>query len=281
MPIALDNRRSGLLCLEERLKFMRFLGENKAPIVFPQFSPQGSLYETTLFEPHLWVGYSMEIAPGRNKNEKAWDPVFFRIWGQTIGMLHRLAQQYPEWEASVDPDSGEEFLTWHEEWDVFHNWCQDDEVKLKWVEIKSQLEALPITRDSFGFIHNDPHIWNLLVDGTRVTLLDFDVANHHWFVNDIAIACQNILIYLTGGMNSPVYNHGKLLEFLSAFMEGYRRENTLSSEWLQRLDLFIAYRRVLLFIVMNDWIRSQSKLHTSWKQMILTQPEVVGKFSGL
>jgi hypothetical protein len=28
-------------------------------------------------------------------------------------------------------------------------------------------------------------MWNMLADGERITLLDFDVANHHWFVNDI------------------------------------------------------------------------------------------------
>jgi hypothetical protein len=70
-----------------------------------------------------------------------------------------------------------------------------------------------------------------------------------------------------------------LLGFLSFFMEGYEREHHLSSEWVDRLDLFIAYRRILLFTVMHGWIQSQPELHTSWKQMILSQPEVIGAFS--
>ena len=113
----------------------------------------------------------------------------------------------------------------------------------------------------------------------RITLLDFDVAKHHWFINDIAIACQNILIFLSGGMNGPVHNSTKLSEFLQAFMDGYSRENQLAPEWLDRLDLFITYRRILLFTVMNDWIRSQPKLHASWKGMILSEPGVAGAFS--
>jgi Ser/Thr protein kinase RdoA (MazF antagonist) len=194
-------------------------------------------------------------------------------------MLHRLARQYPSWKASVEPTSGEECLTWQEEWVGFHSWCPDDEVKLKWIEIKRQLDTLPVTREVFGFIHNDPHIWNLLVDGDRITILDFDVANHHWFINDIAIACQNILIFLSGGMSSPVYNREKLLRFLDLFMAGYEQEHHLSSEWLDRLDLFIAYRRMLMFTVMHGWIQSQPELHASWKRMILSQPKVVGSFS--
>jgi len=279
LAIPIEQQRIGLLCLNERLKFVRFLGENGANIVFPQFSPQENLYESFTFKKHLWVGYSMELIPGKTKPEKSWDPEFFKNWGQTIGKLHRLAQQYPSWQATVDPETGSDLLTWHEEWESFYNWIQDDEVMFKWLEIKQSLEALPITRETYGFIHNDPHIWNLLVDDKRITVLDFDVANHHWFINDIAIACQNILIFFSGGMNGPVYDHGKLLDFLNLFMEGYSSENRLSSELVDQLDLFIAYRRILLFTVMNNWIQSKPKLHASWKKMILSQPDIVGKYS--
>ncbi|MCP4283714.1 MAG: hypothetical protein GY792_04580, partial [Gammaproteobacteria bacterium] len=149
MAIPDNERRIGLLCLEERLQFVRFLGEHGADIVFPQFSPQGNLYETCVLEKYLWVGYSMQIAPGEPKNEKAWDPEFFKNWGQTIGMLHRLAQQYPSWKASLDPETGKNLLTWRGEWESFNNWIQDADVKSKWVEIGQQLAALPIDRDSF------------------------------------------------------------------------------------------------------------------------------------
>ena len=278
LAVPVEDRRRGLLCLDERLQFAHFLGGNGAHIAFPQPSPQDNLYETFLCEPHLWVGYSMDIAPGKTQKPNAWNTGFFRNWGQTIGMLHRLAQQYPAWQASVDPASGEEFLTWYEEWEGFYDWCQDDDVKQKWVEIRQHLDELPITRKSFGFIHNDPHVWNLLVDGDRITLLDFDVANHHWFINDVAIACQSVLFALSGGMDRPVYDQEKLLGFLDLFLEGYECEHHLSSEWLDRLDLFVAYRRILLYTVMHGWIQSKPDLRASWKQMILTQPRVIGNY---
>lgn len=279
LALPVEDSSAGMFCLEERLKFMRFLGENGAPIAFPQLSPQGNLYETCVFESYLWVGYSMEIVPGKSIRPYAWNTAFFRNWGQTVGMLHRLARQYPSWEASVDPTSGKRYLTWREEWEVFFHWCQDGEVKRRWVEIQQRLEELPLMREVFGFIHNDPHIWNLLVDGNRITLLDFDVANHHWFINDIAIACQSVLFALSGGMDRPVYNREKLLRFLGFFMEGYACEHHLSSDWLDRLDLFIAYRRILLFTVMYGGIQSKPDLHASWKQMILSEPEVIGALS--
>jgi len=276
MAIPGEDRRRGRLCLDERLRFMRFLGEGGAQIAYPRLSPQGQVYEMVEEEDHLWVAYSMDIAPGKGPKQDAWDPVLFRNWGQAIGQLHLLTQEYPSWRGAVDPETGETFLTWKEEWQGFYEWCQDEQVREKWVEIREQLEALPVTRDAFGFIHNDPHIWNLCADEERVTILDFDVANHHWFMTDIAIACQNILIFVSGGLGAPVRDRDKLVAFLGYFMEGYERENHLSVEWLSRLDLFISYRRILMFIVMYGWLSSQPEHHAAWKEMILTCPEVAG-----
>ncbi len=115
------------------------------------------------------------------------------------------------------------------------------------------------------------------MDGTTITLLDFDVANHHWFMTDIAIACQSVLFDLTGGMNRPLHDQQKLREFVRIFMDGYRSQYLLNPAWLEYLDLFIAYRRILLFIVMHGWISSQPEMHAAWKRMILEEPEVAGR----
>jgi Ser/Thr protein kinase RdoA (MazF antagonist) len=218
----------------------------------------------------------MEIAPGRPVPAKTWDPVFFAKWGETIGRLHHLAQQYPSWQASLDPETGEALLTWREECRGFTAWTQDADAKAAWADMERELDALPVTREVFGFTHNDPHIWNLLYDGERLTLLDFDVANHHWFINDLAIACQSILFEQTGGMDRPVYDHDKLRAFFGHVLEGYERQHHLATEWLNRLDLFIAYRRLLLFTVMQGWIGAKPDWRASWKRMIQARPPVVG-----
>jgi len=278
MAIPIKEQQSGIFSLEERLYFVCYLGEHGAKIVFPQFSPENNLYETLLTEDYVWVGYSMELVPGKIQSSTTWDIKFFRNWGQVVGKCHNLAREFTSWNASIDPKTGMEHLTWQEEWEMFYKWCQDTDVKNKWSEIKQTLESLPITQDVFGFIHNDPHIWNLVVNNEQITLLDFDVANHHWFINDIAIACQNTLQYISGGLSKPLYKRDKLLGFLRSFQEGYLLENNLSAEWFNHLDLFIAYRRILLFIVMNKSIRSKPELHRSWKNLILTQPEIIGNW---
>ncbi len=186
---------------------------------------------------------------------------------------------YPSWQCSVVDDDGRTVLGWREEWQAFFQWCRDDEVKERWVSIRQRLEELPLSRDVFGFIHNDPHAQNILVDGDRVILLDFDVANYHWFATDIAIALQSILFSVSGGIERPVTNHEPIRAFLQSFVQGYRTEHHLDDEWLHRLDLFISYRRVLLFTVMQDWLHEKPDLRRTWKEMIMTEPGVVGDLS--
>ncbi|MFP4383662.1 MAG: phosphotransferase enzyme family protein [Spirochaetia bacterium] len=281
IAIPVREKQRGVLCLEERLRFSRFLGKNGAPVVFPRLSPRGRHYETVSSDEHIWIGYSMDIAPGKTRKPHDCDAGFFRRWGASVGLMHRLSTGYPSWESSADPESGKHYLTWKEEWESFLAWCRDEDVKNEWRKIAGQLEQLPITREVYGFIHNDPHLWNLHDDGRHLTILDFDVANHHWFINDIAIACQSILFAQSGGMDKPVHHHDKLINFLTAFIEGYRSQYRILGEWLDRLDLFLSYRRILLFTAMYESIKRNGKNHESWKKMILSGERVIGKLSGL
>jgi Ser/Thr protein kinase RdoA (MazF antagonist) len=266
-----------LFRMEERLRFARFAGEHQVRMVYPHLSPQGRLYETLKASGQIWAAYSMELAPGRTPTQADQTPEFIRQWGQILGKLHRATLAYPSWQACTNPENGHALLTWQEEWQYFYDLGVDLEVRAKWVELRSRLEKLPMPREAYGFIHNDAHIWNLLVENGEITLLDFDVSNHHWFANDLAVACQHVLFDISGGMDAPLHNREALVDFLRYLLEGYRQEYDLAPEWLDTLDLFIAYRRALLFIVMHGWIASQTEMHASWKRMILEAPEMLGE----
>jgi amicoumacin kinase len=280
MALPEDQAELGLFRLEERLRFAHRAGEAGIRLAHPMLSPQGRLYELAHLEGRLWPAYSMEIAPGRTPGTEDLTPGLVRAWGRLTGRLHRLAAGLPFQRASIHPASGQAVLTWQEEWQDFADWSKDDQVLERWQDMRRRLEALPIERGSFGFLHNDLHQWNLLAEGETITLLDFDVANYHWFVNDIAIACQSILFDLSGGMHRPVHAREELVGFLRRFLSGYREEYSLPAEWLDHLDLFFAYRRILLFTVMHGWISSHPEKHAAWKGMILSDPPVLGRVSG-
>jgi Ser/Thr protein kinase RdoA (MazF antagonist) len=264
-----------LLRLEERLKFMHFLGDQGAPIVYPLAQPDGSLYYAQNEEEHQFVAYTYRKIQGGSASKMRWLEAIARPWGAAVGKLHRLTQNYPTWQSSPTP-SGCEILGWREEWQGFYDGCRDREVKNRWLSIRERLEALPVQRDSFGFVHNDPHSGNILVQENRVVLLDFDVANYHWFINDIAITLQSLLYMQTGGLDRPLVSAEPLRRFLEIFMDGYAWENSLDPSWLNQIDLFIAYRRILGFIVMQDWLRSKPSQRLTLKKMILEEPAILG-----
>ena len=276
MFLGAEDPYKALLHFESRLNFLTFLNQNRVSVTEVLPSLNDNYYEKIEDEKGTWVAYVMKRIPGKTMSPKVWDPVFTQNWGKLIGKLHRVTQGYPEWEYCVDPTTSDKYLTWETEWESFHQMCKEPAVKVAWEKIGENLRSLPIQRSSFGFIHNDPHIWNILTDSEKLTLIDFDVANHHWFINDIAIACQHVLMMLSGGLTQPVHHLDRLTSFLNEFLKGYQQENGLSKEWLTHLDLFFAYRRILLYNVMEGWRRSKPELQNSWKAMIINQPEILG-----
>jgi hypothetical protein len=53
MAFPREDRRRGIFCLEERLRFLHSLGTRGAPVILVQPSPQGYLFETFHYEPDL------------------------------------------------------------------------------------------------------------------------------------------------------------------------------------------------------------------------------------
>lgn len=270
----------GLMRLEERLKFVHFLAQNGVDIVYPIQQPDGSLFTCAPDGEHIFIAYTMEKINGSHPATNELTLSIISRWGQVIGRMHRVTQSYRTGQCeALDPQSQLPLLGWQQEWDGFYRSISDSKVKQQWLAMRNKLEELPVTRDAYGFIHNDPHQQNIMVttSGDRLVMLDFDVANYHWFVTDIPIAMQGLMFDVTGGMERPLSRADKLHEFLDEFMQGYEKENHLAPFWLDKIDLFISYRRMLLFAAMQGWLDTQPKLRASWKRMIMEDPPILSR----
>ena len=100
--------------------------------------------------------------------------------------------------------------------------------------------------------------------------------NCHFFACDIAIAIQSVLFTKSGGMDRPLHDLSALRFFVTHLLKGYRRECELPEESLHAIELFIAYRRALLFTVMQDWLKTQPKAFESWRRLVIEQPKIMG-----
>ena len=97
-------------------------------------------------------------------------------------------------------------------------------------KIAAELGAYGTHADRFGLIHADLVPENLLIDGNRIQVIDFDDAGFGWHLFELATS----LYFITGDAIYPTARE--------ALICGYRSERELSDEALERLPLFLAAR---------------------------------------
>ncbi|HML46027.1 MAG TPA: phosphotransferase [Clostridia bacterium] len=261
--------------IEARAAFFAFLGEHGVDAVSPVRNAEGNFIECVGEGERQWIGYVYPYLTGVTPRPGQWSKAVLNAWGRLLGKTHRLTKAYTIWDGFDAKVSGKRLLTWQSEWSGFDGICRDEQVGRAWAGLRKRMEALPYTRDTAGFVHNDPHMENLLVEGDRIKLLDFDVASCHFFACDLAIAIQSVLFTQSGGMERPLTDRAALQSFVDALLAGYRQENDETGIAPEAVELFIAYRRILLFLVMQDFLNTKPEWRDAWKQRIVEEPRIL------
>lgn len=109
--------------------------------------------------------------------------------------------------------------------------------------IKNRLEAFGKSPDRFNLVHGDMRLANLLMDGSKVKVIDFDDCGFSWLLYD----CATTVSFFEHTPEVP--------ELLKAWVRGYRRIGTLSPEEESEIATFVMLRRLLLVA----WIGSHSE----------------------
>src|SRR5262249_55446319 len=94
--------------------------------------------------------------------------------------------------------------------------------------------ALPRDRASFGLIHADMRLANLLVEGEITKVIDFDDCGFSWYMYDLATA----LSFLEERPIVP--------ELIASWLTGYRKRARLSSEMERAIPTIVMLRRMAL-----------------------------------
>ncbi|MEI2806152.1 phosphotransferase enzyme family protein [Albidovulum sp.] len=101
-------------------------------------------------------------------------------------------------------------------------------------EIRRQLAGYGRGTDRFGLCHNDLRLANLLIDGERLSVIDFDDCGFSWYLNDFATAVS----FMEG---DP-----RVGDWMAAWLGGYTRTRALTAEDRAILPTLIMLRRMLL-----------------------------------
>jgi Ser/Thr protein kinase RdoA (MazF antagonist) len=110
--------------------------------------------------------------------------------------------------------------------------------------IRRRLEAYGSGPERFGLVHADLRLANLLADGARLRIIDFDDCGFSWFMYDFATAVS----FIEGDPQVPA--------LLEAWILGYRSVAPLSQADVAEIPTFIALRRILLCA----WLASHSEV---------------------
>jgi Ser/Thr protein kinase RdoA (MazF antagonist) len=100
--------------------------------------------------------------------------------------------------------------------------------------LAARLEAFGQGPDRFGLVHADMRLANLLVDGARVRVIDFDDCGFSWYMYDFATAV------------SFMEDHPRVPELREAWVRGYRSTRELEPAAEAELQTFVMLRRLLL-----------------------------------
>lgn len=99
--------------------------------------------------------------------------------------------------------------------------------------------------ERFGLVHADLRLANLLVDGDRVNVIDFDDCGFSWFMYDFGAAV------------SFLEHDPRLPQWQDAWLRGYRQEEPVAPEDEEMLATFVMLRRLLLVAWMGSHSHSR------------------------
>ena len=265
LAIPMDDKKS-IENLKLRVQYANYLGEHGIHIACPIFNGNHNLYETSIADNYIFTAYIMNFVEGKSPTNEELTDELVREWGKLTGKSHRVTKEFTKTLQSFESYEGE--------LNYFKCRCKEPVVKEAWSEMSQQLSAFPTSVEDYGFIHNDNHQHNILVSNNEITLIDFDCAGQQFFVQDITTPAQEIMFDLTGGMISPITDATRLKQFFDSFLSGYEQENHLSDFWYDKFNLFINYRRLLLYSVMEDWINTKPDLKAGMIQLIQNPPKI-------
>ena len=111
--------------------------------------------------------------------------------------------------------------------------------------MRERLESYGSGPDRFGLIHADLRLANLLVDGSTITVIDFDDCGFGWFFYDFGTAV------------SFIEDDPALPEWQDSWVAGYRTRRPIAAADEDMLSSFVFLRRLMLLAWMGTHSHSK------------------------
>ena len=226
------------------LMFVHYLAEQGAGVAYPLENRQGELIcRIPIADGNYFSAVCFTKAEGEHPRGSALNDELIQQWGAAMGKMHRLSQQY-------QAPNAYERMHWYDEIEVtnpadFLPAGQEGVIE-RMQQYTRTLKALPTNRQTYGVIHNDLHPGNFLFDGHKLTMIDFEDCVQMWYVSDMAISLFMSSVWPPNGLSREAF----ACQFWPVFLRGYREQNEMPDEWVEKLPLFIKFRELGQYVAM-------------------------------
>lgn len=196
---------------------------------------------------------AFELVSGREPAEGEDLPRWFRELGAINARLHAHAKSWQPPEGFVrkrwDYDAMLGSVLLWGDWRAALGLTEEGRAILERTALvlRDLVEDYGTAPERFGLVHADMRVANLLVDGDRLSVIDFDDCGFSWYLYDFAAAI------------SFVEHEPYIPQLQAAWIEGYRTVAPLTDEECAILPVFIMLRRMLL----TAWVASHAETPTA------------------
>lgn len=233
-----DHRSRGEIQAE--IDWIIYLSNQGLSVSIPLKSKQNHFIEKIS---DFWNCTVFRKAPGILLKEKRhFKKEVFLSWGKSIGLMHKAT-------GSFSPGKNKR-KTWNKDdgyllsQQALLSSDPSNPITIQYLNLLKKIDSYPKDRKYYGLIHGDFHHGNFHYNSksNQITLFDFDDCHYSWFAFDIAVpfASLELSTYLRGlNVDYKAFQH--------YFLEGYHKEYSLDSFWLDQIPLFMNYRFASLY----------------------------------
>jgi Ser/Thr protein kinase RdoA (MazF antagonist) len=218
--------------IEAEVALLRWLHDEGIPVAAPLPSRRGHLVVSVATEIGIFHAVVFAALDGDQYEIDELDIDQVHAWGAALGQLHAAIRRYPDLPHLVRP-------SWQDDLALAgrHLVPAEPEVGEERANVQRELAALPVNAETYGLIHFDFELDNLIWAGGTPGIIDFDDCAHHWYAADISLALRDL------------FDHGVKADDprVEAFINGYRAHTPLDQAMLAHLPLFSRLQRLTGF----------------------------------
>lgn len=250
------NKLEKLSYYEGEMNFINylFLGKGNVSRVIP--SKSNNLVEYVKYDGEYYFISIFEKAKGHSpdiNDEKEWNNELFYKWGEAMGKFHALSKCYSQNDIKILRNQWNEDIYFNEEFSMKD---KDNSIYEIWNKILVEIKSLPKDKNSYGLIHYDFHHYNFFIDNGKIVIFDFDDCLYHWFVCDIAIAIYHAIEVM--GFTNHKEKNLFAYNFIKNFMEGYLSQTYIHEYWIEKIPIFLEYRRICSYSFMYKLLEGKN-----------------------